>query len=315
MTFNAIVCPSRQAWLDLRRNYLTGTDIAQVLGFHPTKGPADVWADKMGLRGDEDSEPAAWGRFFQDGILRKWALETGNEVIMAPENSIWPHASIPWLATSGDGSVAARRAVVEAKSNASFWEDGIPPMDNRIQVQAQIFCTGADEGVIVGFVNRFRPTIHHTMELDQAFWDSALPVLEKFWWHVQKKTLPGDPSWYTKSAVSLIWPEARVGSVIKLEESDALLANRIDRLNEFSKWAEKELDAAKVALAVRLGDHETGDLPDGSSYTLKTVSVKASFCDCGKETRKASQYRKAYRKWPPHLAEARKQLKNRRLLK
>lgn len=317
MTFRQIAAESRSDWLELRRRYLMSTDIAKILGFHATQGPGDVWADKMGLREDDDSEPAAWGRFMQEGILRKWSNETDTAVMFVSPTAIWPHASIPWLAASGDAEALLPDlgyVVVEAKSNASTWEDGTPPIDARIQVQSQILCTGAAAGIIVGFVTRFRPTVHHTLTLDQAFWDSALPVLEKFWWHVEKKTLPGDPAWYTKTAVAAIWPEAREGSVVKLEESDERIANRIDRLNEFAKWTDGQLEAAKVAMAVRLGDHESGLLPDGSSYTLKTIHVKPSLCECGRKLREGSQYRKAGRKWPPHLAFAKKQLKNRRFI-
>ncbi|MFE6103225.1 YqaJ viral recombinase family protein [Streptomyces laurentii] len=65
----------REVWLQARRAGLGSSDIAAILGISRYGNALSVWHDKTGglpLDGD-DSEPALWGRAFEDTVAREWA--------------------------------------------------------------------------------------------------------------------------------------------------------------------------------------------------------------------------------------------------
>lgn len=65
----------RADWLTARRNGLGSSDIAAILGISRYGNALSVYHDKTGglpLEGD-DSEPALWGRAFEETVAREWA--------------------------------------------------------------------------------------------------------------------------------------------------------------------------------------------------------------------------------------------------
>ncbi|MFC8491829.1 YqaJ viral recombinase family protein [Streptomyces sp. NPDC057235] len=65
----------RDIWLHARRNGLGSSDIAAILGISRYGNALSVYHDKTGglpLESD-DSEPALWGRAFEETVAREWA--------------------------------------------------------------------------------------------------------------------------------------------------------------------------------------------------------------------------------------------------
>ncbi|MGW2209956.1 YqaJ viral recombinase family nuclease [Streptomyces sp. NPDC001781] len=65
----------RADWLTARRSGIGSSDIAAILGISRYGNALSVWHDKTGglpLDGD-DSEPALWGRAFEETVAREWA--------------------------------------------------------------------------------------------------------------------------------------------------------------------------------------------------------------------------------------------------
>ncbi|MEE1814258.1 YqaJ viral recombinase family protein [Streptomyces sp. SP18ES09] len=65
----------RDVWLHARRNGLGSSDIAAILGISRYGNALSVYHDKTGglpIDGD-DSEPALWGRAFEETVAREWA--------------------------------------------------------------------------------------------------------------------------------------------------------------------------------------------------------------------------------------------------
>ena len=65
----------RADWLNARRDGLGSSDVAAVLGISRYGNALSVYHDKTGglpLEGD-DSEPALWGRAFEETVAREWA--------------------------------------------------------------------------------------------------------------------------------------------------------------------------------------------------------------------------------------------------
>ena len=65
----------RAAWLTARRSGIGSSDIAAILGISRYGNALSVYHDKTGglpLESD-DSEPALWGRAFEETVAREWA--------------------------------------------------------------------------------------------------------------------------------------------------------------------------------------------------------------------------------------------------
>ncbi|MBW5420235.1 hypothetical protein GKQ77_01450 [Streptomyces sp. BG9H] len=65
----------RADWLTARRGGLGSSDVAAILGISKYGNALSVWHDKTGglpLESD-DSEPALWGRAFEETVAREWA--------------------------------------------------------------------------------------------------------------------------------------------------------------------------------------------------------------------------------------------------
>lgn len=65
----------RADWLTARRGGLGSSDVAAILGISRYGNALSVWHDKTGglpLESD-DSEPALWGRAFEETVAREWA--------------------------------------------------------------------------------------------------------------------------------------------------------------------------------------------------------------------------------------------------
>lgn len=311
----AIVHTPREQWLLARSERVTATDAADLichaLGEDAYRAPAEILAAKWGLCEDaEASEPMKWGNRLQRVIGEVYAEETGREVIPVPEYEIWQHAEFPWLSASGDATFALpgeSDRPLEIKTDGSRWHDGSAPIRHQVQNLIQQSCLGVDSGAVTAFVDRFRPLVSQDVPFSRRFFDSCLPLLEEFHHYLQTRTMPTDPKWYTKAAVKAFWPNGN-GSLVALDHDDLRLVSRWERLKLFRKWAEEQKDRCEVALAVRLGDAESGLLPDGSSYRLKRSLVAAQSCECGRVLRHEHTRAVPSRYWPKHLKPASKAL-------
>lgn len=311
MSAPAIIHDARQQWLMARSERVTSTDasdlICHALGEDGYRAPAEILAAKWGLTPDpEASEPMKWGNRMQRMIGEVYAEETGREVRTVEEYSIWQHPDLDWLSASGDAIYSEptgyRARPLEIKTDGSRWPDGAVPFRHQVQSMVQQACLGVDGGAVTAFVDRFRPLISQDIPFNQRFFASCLPLLEEFRHYLKTRTMPSDPNWYTKAAVKAFWPQGN--GVVAFDHEQLRLVNRWERLNLFRRWAEEEKDRCEVALAVRLGDAESGLLPDGSSYRLKRSPVAAQSCECGAVIRAEHTRAVPSRWWPKHLKPA-----------
>ena len=93
---------TRDEWLALRRQYLTASDVAAVLGVDPWRGPIDVYADKIGKGVDEDRPLFKWGRDVEGAIALWYERESGRSIEDLGATEIQVHSTIPWLAATLD---------------------------------------------------------------------------------------------------------------------------------------------------------------------------------------------------------------------
>ncbi|MER7047762.1 YqaJ viral recombinase family nuclease [Streptomyces jumonjinensis] len=126
----------RAVWLTARRQGLGSSDMAAVLGISRYGNALSVWHDKTGglpLESD-DSEPALWGRAFEETVAREWARRNRS---MVRRVGLVANVDRPWQMCTLDRRVLAcpladadERCAVEIKCRdrmkADQWRRGVP---------------------------------------------------------------------------------------------------------------------------------------------------------------------------------------------
>lgn len=136
-----------QAWLDLRKNYVTSTDISAICGISPWKSAYSLWKDKMGLSEKEFENPAMKRGTQLEPIAREW-LSQKHGIICLPD--VVFSKDHPFMMASLDGISECGMFVVEIKCGEKSYEmasKGIIPDYYLCQVQHQIACSNASYGL------------------------------------------------------------------------------------------------------------------------------------------------------------------------
>ncbi len=166
-------------WLAARRDLVSATDIAVLLGISPYKCEADLADEKRGL---VEPQPASlrmrMGTLAQPLIGEAYTEATGKRVRSWPGLAI--HPTIEWAGASPDFRVVGEKRLVEAKrsSSRSRFADGIPD-DIRAQVIWQLGVTGypvADVAVLLGDDDLSIVEV----EADPATFDDLVAVAQDF---------------------------------------------------------------------------------------------------------------------------------------
>lgn len=287
----AIIHNAREAWLMRRREFVTASDIAAIIGEHPTRVPGDVYMEKLGLAEDFSSIPLNWGQDLQDGVGRGYARATGRPVRMesleVPELVI--HKTIPWLAATLDGKTegcdktpapAEGVGVLETKATSDLggrWDEDdeghvTPPTEFVLQVHGQAACSGYKWGSLTAFTSMFRLPPWQDIVFDEELFALIVPKLEQFHHYVKTKTLPSDPDFYSLDVVKKLYPGSNAGS-LALNDDDAKLVARWEKMCADRLSAKRLEDDLAKEIRLILGEHAVGMLPDGTRLTLNTVEA------------------------------------------
>jgi putative phage-type endonuclease len=104
---------NRDEWLQQRRNYLGGTDVAAIVGENQFKSPLQVWLDKKGLSEDHDNPRMRYGREREPFIAERYAEMMECELV---EVGTFIHPVHSFFAANPDRLILHKPAVLECKS-------------------------------------------------------------------------------------------------------------------------------------------------------------------------------------------------------
>ncbi len=312
MNSPAIVHGKREQWLAQRRDYVTASDVAAILGEDPRRGALAVYASKVGNFEVEETLPMRRGRRFEAAIGDEYEDQTGRPVVGVPEHELCLHPTIPWLAATldrkllateeapdpfgvvdvGPQAVSRARAPLQIKmalGSASEWKDE-PPLGYAIQVTIEMACAGSTWGALCGMVG---PGPLKTFDLprNDRFLDVALPKLEEFWLRVKRRDPPeadGLPG--TSEAIRKLWADED-GSTIALDREALDMVVALDGAKDRRTAEDRTADELANKLRARLGSASFGALPDESFLTLRKIKVKGYSVE-------PNEYRALRRWWP-----------------
>ena len=140
----------REEWLARRRETITATDVAKIVGVSPWGGPLDVYLDKKGLAEIAETPAMRLGKRLQPVVLDLYEQDTGTHLRRYGDTELVVCPNLSWAAATPDAEIAQTLRPVEAKTagarQMSRWgEAGTDdvPEEYLIQVQWQMLVTGA----------------------------------------------------------------------------------------------------------------------------------------------------------------------------
>lgn len=276
------IVKTRDEWLAERKKHVGASEVATILGLSHWRSPYSLWAEKVGLGGnDDESEAQEWGQLLEEPIARKYSATTGRELIDHGRFNVRPHASAPLACTldreivqydeRGPGALEIKTAGI---FKADDWTDGAPLL-YQVQVQAQLAVTGWSWGsaaVLIGG-QRFRWC---DVARNDAFIAVMLRKVEEFWTLVEKETPPPvDGSEPTSEILRRLYPRDN-GEVIALPGEARDWTEQYDRACEVIKKAEADKREAQNKIIAAIGEATTGVMTDGTKWTYRTQERKAS---------------------------------------
>jgi putative phage-type endonuclease len=276
---------ARERWLARRRELITASDVAAILGEDPRRGPLVVYAEKIGALEPGDNPYMRRGRRFEPVIAAEYADETGRPVFDLDPYEIVIHPDIPWLGATPDRMTAGcernpapaeGRAPLELKNvtggNVREWKEE-PPIAFQIQLQIQMACTKASWGSLTALLAGLK--VDWTdFTRDDSFLEAVVPRLDEFRLRVQRRE-PPDADGFEATAAALRGLFA---------EGDGTTAYLEDALPVVEGWEKAKADerAAQARarelrhqLLLRVGPSSFANLPDGTYLERTTVERKA----------------------------------------
>jgi putative phage-type endonuclease len=254
----------RPVWLDWRRTRVGGSDVSAILGISNYGSPWSVWAEKVGLIGDEPSdELMEAGRWLEHAIAPWFSDRTGLHVIGT--QAVVEAADDPVASCTVDGFVAEAPGSMVADSlgeleikTRGFGKRWDPiPADVQAQCQWQMYVTGHQRAWIAVLMGR-RLDIHD-LERDESDIAFIVDRVHRFWTeHVVTGTPPAtDGHDATLRAIAEVYPTHTPDKSVELDDlADVLDEWRAAKAQRLT--VEKREKEAKAAIVAALEDAEEG---------------------------------------------------------
>ena len=179
-----------QEWLQFRRNLITATDAAIILGLSPWKTPLQLYSDK--INGTETPKNAAMQRGIDLEPEARKAFEELTGYFVNPEFRIHPVFS--WMAASFDG-INDEGVVVEIKCPGEKDHKlallGEVPAKYMPQLQHQMFVAGVEECFYFSYYPASRESaVIVKVDADIEFQSTMIEAEKEFWDRLQSRTPP-----------------------------------------------------------------------------------------------------------------------------
>ena len=186
----------KAAWLEKRKQYITGTDAGKLIGVSPWGGKFAVWLDKTGRAAPVVETPAMKaGKKFESAILQMYAEEMNCKLEHVDGYQLITCDKYPRLGASLDGWNHDLQIPVDAKNikwkNEKWgdaWTDQFPEY-YKAQLQVQMMVTGATFAHLAVMFSG-QDFFIYSMEYDEDMAQKILDASDEFWPYVERDKMP-----------------------------------------------------------------------------------------------------------------------------
>ena len=187
---------NKDAWLEKRKHYITGTDAGKLIGVSPWGGKFAVWLDKTGRAAPVVETPAMKaGKKFESAILQMYAEEMNCKLEHVDGYNLITCDKYPRLGASLDGWNHDLQIPVDAKNikwkNEKWgdaWTDQFPEY-YKAQLQVQMMVTGATFAHLAVMFSG-QDFFIYSMEYDEDMAQKILDASDEFWPYVENDQMP-----------------------------------------------------------------------------------------------------------------------------
>ena len=187
---------AKDAWLEKRKHYVTGTDAGKLIGVSPYGGKFAVWLDKTGRAAPVVETPAMKaGKKFESAILQTYAEEMNCKLEHVDGYNLITCDKYPRLGASLDGWNHDLQIPVDAKNikwkNEKWgdaWTDQFPEY-YKAQLQVQMMVTGATFAHLAVMFSG-QDFFIYSMEYDEDMAQKILDASDEFWPYVERDKMP-----------------------------------------------------------------------------------------------------------------------------
>lgn len=151
--------PSKEEWLEARKQGLGATDVAAIVGENGFRSPVDVWFEKIGeSKPMKDNIVLKRGRYLEPLVVEWFQEQTGFQVTHNTDYTMHWHPTIPFLYATLDADVveSGQLGILECKTAAGVgskkWYGGIPDI-YKLQLHAQMMCSNRKFGYLAWLVD------------------------------------------------------------------------------------------------------------------------------------------------------------------
>jgi predicted phage-related endonuclease len=252
--------------------------LAVILNVSPYKiTPGDIYWSKKTPTESEPTEAMSVGNYLEEALLRFFCDETGNKITRNQFRVAFSGRGQGVFAANCDAIVQDKPEIVEAKyANAEYAQqygevgsDQVP-VHVVVQVQQQMYCTGAVRAWVVAALAGFGLTMRlYCVHRDEQL---ITTIIEKGmdWWvkHVVAGVPPEGAETPPIDFLSSI--ERQPGSVIELTAEAQAVAEEFEKAKaEEKEWSEK-VTALRTKLIQNLGEAEIGRFTDGRTLEFQS---------------------------------------------
>jgi len=249
-------------WVDERKHYIGGSEIAAALGESSYQTPLNLWLVKTGRIDPIDSTPVMeLGHLLEPMIAEKFSDTTGLKLRNISEP--YQHPKHSFLRGNIDRQIVSSDkhdgpGVLEIKSTTSYRlkaEDGLYPSDWDYQIQHYLMLTGYTYAYLAIF-ERDTGIFHEPILIkrdDEFIQRNTEKVIQ--WWtlHIQQDIAP-DP--VNNEDMMLLFPDANDGSVAEASKEAQAYHSELVRVRSKISDLEFEKEVLEVFLKQEIGTAE-----------------------------------------------------------
>jgi len=250
---------TRQAWLDARRSGIGGSDVAAVLGLHPSRTPLDVWASKLHAVEDDDNPAMRIGRLLEPAVMQAFTEQTGL-LWRPPADSERPVRRGFQIGTP-DGLLIDGSGGIEAKVVTNEWAArrfGAPgtdevPEEYWLQCHWYLDVTGTDRWFLAALLPDFDLRVYE-LRREPAV-EAQVRERAEAWFErhiragVRPPATPGD-----RATLARAYPRQLDDVIVRAADLETV-ADQFVAAKDAAARASAIADECAVLLTERIGDH------------------------------------------------------------
>lgn len=187
MSIKKVKTKNHDEWLELRSQYIGGSDAAAVVGMNHFSSPYSLWAEKTGRQpGFSGNLATEVGTFLEEFVAQKFAQETGKKVRKC--NHSFLNSKYPFAIANIDREIVGEDAGLEIKTTNSLnlkkFKNGEYPENYYVQCVHYLAVTGKKRwylAVLIGnnefkwfVIERDEDEISALMNAEADFWDHVI---------------------------------------------------------------------------------------------------------------------------------------------